>query len=142
MGRFEFLDVLPTERSQIDEYIKGVRVLEMAMHNVEIMAKLTQGSLRNQNIGGRPPDLWKWDFVSGLANLWRIMTGDDASKDLASPFANFVAATWASLGDDLPEVSWASQIRRRKDISSATELVRWANLKREFPLKYLHLGKC
>ena len=128
--------------SQRDEFIKGDEVLNMAMRKVEFLAKLTQESLRNQKRGGgRPPTLWKSDFVSGLANLWRIVTGDDASKDLASPFATFVAATWASLGDDLPEISWNSQISRRKDISSAAELVRCANLKREFPLKYLHLGK-
>jgi hypothetical protein len=141
MGRLEFFPALPTKPSKLDEYMKGVRVLEMAMHNIEIMAKLTRRGLRKQNRGGRPPDLWKWDFVSGLANLWRIATGDDASKDLTSPFANFVAEAWASLGDDLPEVSWANQIRRRKDISSAAELVRWVNSKRKFPLKYLHLRK-
>ena len=66
------------------------------------------------------------------------MTGDDASKDLASPFASFVAAAWASLGNDLPEISWASQIRRRRDTLSAAELVRWANFLREFPLKHVH----
>jgi hypothetical protein len=135
-----FLIALAQGPSQLDE--KGDEVLNMAMRTVEVLAKFTQESLRNQKRdGGRPPTLWKSDFVSGLANLWRIVTGDDASKDLASPFATFVAATWASLGDDLPEISWTSQISRRKDISSAAELVRWANLKREFPLKYLHLGK-
>jgi hypothetical protein len=101
----------------------------------------SSGGFRNKNKGDRPQDLWKSDFVSGLGNLWRIVTGNNASKDLDSPFADFVAATWATLGDDLPEISWASQLRRRKNISSPAELVRRANSKREFPLKYLHLEK-
>jgi hypothetical protein len=136
-----FFITLAPEPSQLDEFFKGHEVLNMAMRQVEVLMKLTQESLRNHKTdAGRPPTLWKSDFVSGLANLWRIVTGDDPSKDSASPFADFVAATWESLSDDLSEISWASQISRRKDTSSAAELVSWANSKREFPIKYLHLG--
>jgi hypothetical protein len=70
---------------------------------------------------------------------WRIMTGENASKDLAAPFASFVSTAWASLGKDLPEISWANQIRRRKDTLSAAELVSWVDRIREFPVKQFRL---
>jgi hypothetical protein len=142
MDRENKLFIVALSEGQTAEFIESEAVFDRAMHKAEFLVKHIQEILRTQKSdGGRPPTLWKSDFVSGLANLWRIVTGEDASKDPTSPFAGFVAATWESLDDDLPEVSWASQIRRRKDISSAADLVSWANSTREFPLKYLHLRK-
>jgi hypothetical protein len=101
--------------------------LKGAIGNAEFLEQSARESLARYGKGGRPAIYWKSDFVLGLAELWRIITGNDASKDLASPFASFVTAAWASLGDDLPEVSWASQIRRREEMPSASELVERAN---------------
>jgi hypothetical protein len=120
------------------EWKKNLLSLRTAINNVEILQKITQEALMANERDGRPPNLWKLDFVTGLGYLWRIMTGGNVSSDLSSPFAAFVATAWTSLGDDLPEISWATQIRRRKDVPSAEELVRWANFLREFPLKHVH----
>jgi hypothetical protein len=124
--------------SQSKEWKKNLLLLRTAISNVEILEKITQEALMANERDGRPPNLWKLDFVTGLGYLWRIMTGGNVSSDLSSPFAAFVATAWTSLGDDLPEISWATQIRRRKDVPSAEELVRWANFLREFPLKHVH----
>ena len=107
----------------------------VAVRTVEILEEITQDALRKHNKSGRPPTSWKSDFVWWLANLWRIVTGEDASKDLASPFASFVAAAWASLRNDLPEIPWASQIRRRRDILPAADLVKWANSIRDYAIR-------
>jgi hypothetical protein len=101
--------------------------LKKAIGSAEFLEQLARESLAGHEKGGRPPIYWKTDFVLNLAELWRIMTGTDASKDLASPFASLVASAWASLGDDLPEVSWASQIRRRDETPSALKMVERAN---------------
>jgi hypothetical protein len=92
--------------SRLKEWVKSFDSLRMAITNVEILEEITRRALKGNKRDGRPPDLWKSDFVTGLANLWRIMTGDNASRDLNSPFASFVELAWASLGDDLPEISW------------------------------------
>jgi hypothetical protein len=101
--------------------------VKKAIGNAEFLEQFARESLGGAEKGGRPPIYWKSDFVLDLAELWRIMTGHDASKDSASPFSSFVAAAWASLGNDLPEVSWTSQIRRREEIPSAAKLVERAN---------------
>jgi hypothetical protein len=120
------------EPSREKEWQENFLLLKLvAVRTVEILEEITQDALRKHNKSGRPPTSWKSDFVWWLANLWRIVTGEDASKDLASPFASFVAAAWASLRNDLPEIPWASQIRRRRDILPAADLVKWANAIRE-----------
>jgi hypothetical protein len=108
--------------------------LKKAIGNAEFLEQFARESLGGAEKGGRPPIYWKSNFVSDLAELWRIMTGDDASKDPASPFASLVTTAWASLGDDLPEVSWASQIRRRDEMPSASKLVARANWARNWSL--------
>ena len=105
--------------------------LKKAIGNAEFLEQFARESLGGAEKGGRPPIYWKSGFVSDLAELWRIMTGHDASKDLASPFSSFVAAAWASLGNDLPEVPWTNQIRRREEIPSAAKLVERANSVRD-----------
>jgi hypothetical protein len=105
------------------------------------LKKFTEDALTEHKKNGRLPNYSKAYFVTGLANLWRIMTGEDASRDLAAPFATFVSAAWASLGKDLPEISWANQIRRRKDTLSAAELVTWVDQIRHFPVKQFHFAK-
>ncbi len=94
--------------------------------------QFAENALRDEHKNGRRPNYSKSWFVAALANLWRIMTGEDASRDLSAPFASFISAAWASLGDDLPEISWASQIRRRHDTLSAAELVAWSDQMRRF----------
>jgi hypothetical protein len=118
------------------DWLKNLQVLRMTIGNADSLEQIVQEIIKENKKNGRPPKYWKSSFVSGLAKLWRIMTGDNASKDLASPFASFVAAAWVSLGDNLPEISWASQICRRQDISPAAELVRWANTIRRLPAKH------
>jgi hypothetical protein len=115
--------------------------LKRAIGNAEFLEQFAREFLAGYEKTGRPPIYWKSDFVSDLAELWRIMTGNDASKDLASPFASFVTAAWASLGDDLPEVSWASQIRRREEIRSASKLVEAANFMRRSALDRSRFGR-
>jgi hypothetical protein len=127
--------------SRLKEWIKDFRSLRTAVTKVGRLEKFTEEAVRDEKKNGRPPNYSKSHFVTGLANLWRIMTGDDASKDLAGPFASFISAAWASLDKDLPEISWASQIRRRKDTLSAAELVRWVDQIREFPVKQFHLAR-
>jgi hypothetical protein len=127
--------------SRLEEWLSNFRSLQAAITNVEHLKKFTEDALRDQEKNGRPLNYSKSHFVTGLANLWRIMTGEDASKDLTSPFASFVSAAWASLRDDLPEISWASHIRRRKDTSSAAELIRWVDQIREFPLKQFNFAR-
>jgi hypothetical protein len=112
--------------------------LKKAIRNAEFLEKVAQSTLRDYEKGGRPPAYWKSNFVSTLAELWRVMTGCVASRDLTSEFASFVSAAWTSLGNDLPEISWDSQIRRREDVSpSAAKLVEWANGMRGTSLEYL-----
>jgi hypothetical protein len=124
--------------SRSEEWSDGVGLLRhVVIPKIEDMKESLREVVRINKRDGRPPNIWKSLFVGDLAGLWRIMTGDDASKDLASPFASFVAVSWASLGDDLPEISWASQIRRRKNVVSAAESVTWANRIREFALRAL-----
>jgi hypothetical protein len=113
-------------------WYKNFLALKRAIGNAEFLEQFARESLAGTEKGGHPPIFWKSDFVSGLAELWRIMTGRSASKDLASPFSSFVAAAWASLGNGLPEVSWASQIRRREEIPSAAKLVEQANSVRDY----------
>jgi hypothetical protein len=123
--------------SRQSEFFKNFAQLQvMGITVVEILERITREFLRNNKKGGRPPALWKSDFVTALANLWRIMTGEDASKDLTSPFASFVAAAWNSLGEELPEISWGSQIARRKHTWLAADLASWANFIREQSLKH------
>jgi hypothetical protein len=116
------------------EFCSATQSLEAAVTNVERLKQLTEDALRELKKNGRPPNHSKSLFVDRLADLWRIMTGDDASKDLAAPFASFVSEAWASLGKDLPEMSWAKQIRRRKDTSSAEQLVYWFDERRELAI--------
>jgi hypothetical protein len=125
-----------TALSNRTDWLKHVELLHSAIGNAEFREQAAREFIKKNKKTGRPPKYWKSSFVSGLAKLWRIMTGDNASKDLASPFASFVAAAWVSLGDDLPEISWAGQIRRRVNPASAAELVSWANTIRRFPAKY------
>jgi hypothetical protein len=125
----------------LEEWFSNFRSLQAAITNVERLKKFTEDALRDEKKGGRPQNYSKSHFVTGLANLWRIMTGEDASKDLTSPFASFVSAAWASLGKDLPEISWASQIRRRKNPLSAAELVSWVDQIREFPVKQFRFAR-
>lgn len=108
--------------------------LKKAIGNAEILEKEAQEVLGARKKGGRPPAHWKSTFVWWLAELWRIMTGHGASKDLSSPFASFVSAAWASLGSDLPEISWASQIHRIQKAGSAAELTDLANSLRMYAL--------
>jgi hypothetical protein len=115
--------------------------LKKAIGNAEFLEQFARESLGGAEKGGRPPIYWKSGFVLDLAELWRIMTGNDASKDLASPFSSFVAAAWASLGDDLREVSWASQIRRRDEMPSASKLVARANNARDRCLLALEFSR-
>jgi hypothetical protein len=125
----------------LEEWLSNVRSLQAAVTNVERLEKFTEGAVRDDKKNGRPPNFSKSYFVTGLANLWRIMTGDDASKDLAGSFASFISAAWASLREDLPEISWANQIRRRKDTLSAAELVSWVDRIREFPVKQFRFAR-
>lgn len=120
--------------SQWTEWWSATKSLQAAVTNVERLKQLTEDALRELKKNGRPPNRSKSLFVERLADLWRIMTGDDASRDLAAPFASFVSAAWASLSKDLPEMSWASQIRRRKDTSSAEQLVYWFDERRELAI--------
>ncbi len=117
------------------------RSLKTAVAKIERLEKFTKDALTLNKRDGRLPNYSKLNFVTGLANLWRIMTGKDASKDLSSPFASFVSAAWASLGKDLPEISWDSQIRRRRDTLSAGELVSWVDKIRRFPVAQFRLAK-
>jgi hypothetical protein len=129
------LEEVAKDGSRLKEWIKDVRSLRTAHTKVGRLEKFTEEAVRDEKKSGRPPDYSKSHFVTGLANLWRIMTGDDASKDLAGPFASFISAAWASLDKDLPEISWASQIRRRRDTLSAAELVAWVDQIRAFPVQ-------
>lgn len=110
--------------------------LKKAIRNAEFLEQCAQQSLREYQKGGRPPAYWKKEFVSRLAQLWRVMTGCVASTDLTSQFASFVSAAWTCLGDDLPETSWDTHIRRREGAPSATELVQSANLVRDTAITY------
>ena len=112
--------------------------LKKAIGNAEFLEQFARESLGGAENGGRPPIYWKSDFVLNLAELWRIMTGHDASKELASPFSSFVAAGWASLSNDLPEVSLTSQIRRREEIPYAAKLVERANSVRDLFFFCMH----
>jgi hypothetical protein len=123
--------------SRLKECIEDFRSLQTAVTKVGRLEKFTEEAITDEKKNGRPPNYSKSHFVTGLANLWRIMTGEQASKDLTSPFASFASAAWASLGDDLSEISWASQIRRREDTLSAAELVGWLNQIHELPVKLL-----
>ena len=123
------------ETSRKTAWDKNFEALKKAIGNAEFLEKIAQKALGDYEKGGRPPAYWKSDFVSQLAELWRIMTGQGASKDLSSSFASFVSAAWASLGSELPETSWDSQIRRREEARSAAELVESANSLREHALK-------
>jgi hypothetical protein len=122
-------------------WYENFNALKKALGNAEFLESVARKSLVNSKKGGRPPMPWKADFVSGLAELWRIMTGCDASKDLTSAFASFVSAAWSSLGDELPEISWASQIRRREELPTLAELTEWANSTRYHSLEYLSYKK-
>jgi hypothetical protein len=75
--------------------------LKEAIGNAEFLEKFARESLGGAEKGGRPPIYWKSDFVSDLAELWRVMTGDDPSKDPASPFASLVTTAWASLAPNI-----------------------------------------
>ena len=137
-----FLLFASTKKGQrLGEWLSTTRSLHSAVIKIERLETFTKDALADQKKNGRPPNYSKSHFVTGLANLWRIMTGDDASKDLAAPFASFVSAAWASLGKDLPEISWANQIRRRKDTLSAAELVSWVDQIREFPVKQFRFAR-
>jgi hypothetical protein len=123
------------EPLQSEEWSESVSLLrKVAISKIGFMEETIRQVIESKKQEGRPPYLWKAEFVAGLANLWRVMTGEDASKDLASPFASFVAEAWASLEDGSTEISWASQIRRRKDDLPREELVTWANSIRHFAL--------
>jgi hypothetical protein len=122
-----------TTLSERTGWLKHLELLRSGIDSAEVLEQVAQDIIKQYKKTGRPPKLWKSSFISGLGKIWRIMTGDDASKDLFSPFASFADAAWISLGDDLPEISWASQIRRRKDTSSTSELVSWANRTRRLP---------
>jgi hypothetical protein len=124
-----------------DVWYKNFSALKKALSNAEFLESVAQKSLGDSEKGGRPPMPWKTNFVSELAQLWRIMTGHDASKDLTSPFASFVSAAWSSLGDELPEISWASQLRRRQELPTLVELTEWANSTRYHSLEYLSYTK-
>jgi hypothetical protein len=141
LGVYTYMLGLAKDGSRLKEWLSNFRSLRTAVTKVERLEKLTEDALRDEKENGRPPNYSKSHFVTGLANLWRIMTGDDASRDLAAPFASFVSAAWASLGKDSPEISWASQIRRRKDTLSAAELVRWVDQIREFPVTQFHFAR-
>jgi hypothetical protein len=123
------------ETSRKTAWEKNFEALKKAIGNAEFLEKTAQKVLGDYEKGGRPQAYWKSDFVSRLAELWRIMTGYGASKDLSSSFASFISAAWASLGSELPETSWASQIRRREKAPAEAELVEWANSLREHALK-------
>jgi hypothetical protein len=129
--------------SRLGEWYRIKRSLRAAVTKIERLKKFTQDALTTHKKDGRPQNYSKSYFVRGLANLWRIMTGEVASKDMSAsaPFASFISEAWASLGADLPEISWASQIRRREETLSAAELVSWFNQMREFPVKQFRFAR-
>ena len=120
------------ETSRKTAWDKNFEALKKAIGNAEFLEK---DALGDRGKGGRPPAHWKSEFVSMLAEWWRIMTGHCASKDLSASFASFVSAAWASLDSEMPEIAWASQIRRREKTPSAAELVEFANSLREHVLR-------
>lgn len=63
---------------------------------------------------GRPRDIWKAEFVSYLAHLWRVLTREEASRSPASLFGEFVDAAWRSFDENVPEVSFDRAIRERR----------------------------
>jgi len=142
-----FVDVMeeaygPEVLQSRKEWYRNFDALKKSIRNAEFLEKIARSSFQGYEKGGRPPASWKSNFVSELGQLWRVMTGYAASRDLTSPFALFVSAAWTSLGNDLPEISWDSQIRRRVDASSSgAELVEWANGVRKVSLDYYASGE-
>ena len=66
--------------SRLEEWLSNFRSLQAAITNVEHLKKFTEDALRDEEKNGRPLNYSKSHFVTGLANLWRIMTGEDALK--------------------------------------------------------------
>ena len=61
---------------------------------------------------GRKSTYWKTWFVAGISQLWENITLHPPSNSPQSLFADFVRACWESIGEDAPEVSFDSTIRR------------------------------
>jgi hypothetical protein len=62
--------------------------------------------------GGRPRLSWRYDFIAGLADLWRVITNREPSYKPDGLFTRFVEAAWQSGGDDMPEVPWDHVVQR------------------------------
>jgi predicted HicB family RNase H-like nuclease len=56
--------------------------------------------------GGRPRLNWRYDFIAGLADLWRLIADQEPSFKSDGLFAQFVEAAWQSGGKDMPRMEW------------------------------------
>ncbi len=61
--------------------------------------------------GGRPRLSWRYDFIAGLAGLWRQITSREPSYKPDGLFTRFVEAAWQSGGSDMPTVPWDDIVR-------------------------------
>lgn len=97
--------------SALENFNRTLRDLEKLAGIIEIeLEVLSYG----RQITGRPRETWKAEFVSFLANLWHLLTQEDASGSPDSWFGKFVGAAWRSYDEHMPEVSFDRAIRERK----------------------------
>jgi len=119
-GLYE-LDARDIERLGAPTAAGGIKPFDRLDHTArEVNAELTNleqllyGALRRTvptRASHRPRLLWKRWFVRHIGQLWTHLTDEEPASNPGSKFADFVGASWESLGDVPPDQSFNNALR-------------------------------
>lgn len=105
------------DRAAFESYMKSVRSsrenLNLFLSHLNEITGIAYEDLASipPSRVGRPKQLWKYNFVAVISDLWFNLTGKRPSPKPSSFFIRFVEAAWLSGGDDMPEVFWEETVR-------------------------------